>query len=329
MKKMPVEFIHSFAVRNFRKLTGLHTFRFEEGINTITGGNASGKSSFIDAIEFVFNPKNDHKWWHGWELGLEERPTLLEITFTAGGKYHYLRRVVDGGTTTDLHLYVGKKNPEFFRDGDASEYLNQIVSPTHSNVTKIFKTRFTWINATQQYDHFVPRIVSDKTEEIDNRINSLLKDADCDLKEIFTKDGKSYAKFVDDSIIDFEKLSIKEKVLIDSMSNLLSAIIELGENNDSKVLIFDDLERIIGRKFKTLFIDLLQQISNEHSCQIILTSRYHVDKTNRLKLSTDRISRMYNMINANPPYYTRMYNKVFKNLKKFSKKHGGSIDWKK
>ena len=84
MKKMPVDFIHSFAVRNFRKLTGLHTFKFEEGINTITGGNASGKSSFIDAIEFVFNPKNDHKPWHGWELGLEERPTLLEIIFTAG-----------------------------------------------------------------------------------------------------------------------------------------------------------------------------------------------------------------------------------------------------
>ena len=42
---IPIQRIISVACRNFMAFDGLHTFNFDEGVNTIVGGNSSGKSS--------------------------------------------------------------------------------------------------------------------------------------------------------------------------------------------------------------------------------------------------------------------------------------------
>ena len=330
MKKMPVEFIHSFAVRNFRTLTGLHTFRFEKGINTITGGNASTKSSFIDAIEFVFNPSNEHKWWPAWEFGSEPRPTLLEITFTAGSKFHYLRRVANGRQTTDLHLYIGEKNQEFYRDGEAAHYLEQIIPPNLSKTTNISNTRFTWINATQRYADADKRTISDNLQKIDAKINTLLNDTKCDMNEIFSINGISYVKFSDGSEVDFERLSTKEKVFIDRIYNILKTVELQDPKNDSSVLIFDDFERTIGRKFRTIFANLLNQITVDNQFQIILISRYRLENTNLLRVSYNRIPSVYKSINSTSGVMSNRYHNIFKKINSFTFRcEGGKIDWKK
>ena len=47
---IPIERIISVACRNFMAFDDLHTFKFDEGINTVVGGSSSGKSSLVTLI---------------------------------------------------------------------------------------------------------------------------------------------------------------------------------------------------------------------------------------------------------------------------------------
>ena len=49
------------------------------------------------------------------------------MRFIAGDKEHYLRRVMLGDVTTDIHLYVGEGDDhDFYRDGGAIEYFRKL-----------------------------------------------------------------------------------------------------------------------------------------------------------------------------------------------------------
>ena len=45
---IPIQRIISVACRNYMALDGLHTFNFDKGVNTIIGGNSSGKTSLLE-----------------------------------------------------------------------------------------------------------------------------------------------------------------------------------------------------------------------------------------------------------------------------------------
>ena len=44
-QSIPIQRIISVACRDFMAFDGLHTFEFYEGVNTLVGGNSSGKTS--------------------------------------------------------------------------------------------------------------------------------------------------------------------------------------------------------------------------------------------------------------------------------------------
>ena len=49
------------------------------------------------------------------------------MKFLAGGKEHYLRRVMLGETTTDLHLYIEDEDEDiFYRDGEVIDYFKKL-----------------------------------------------------------------------------------------------------------------------------------------------------------------------------------------------------------
>ena len=100
--------IISAACRDFMAFRGFHNFEFKDGINSIVGGNASGKSSLIALIRQALSPQiSSHRGsrWGGDFSGT----SLVELKFMARGKTHYLRRVIqDSDHTTDLHLYIGE-----------------------------------------------------------------------------------------------------------------------------------------------------------------------------------------------------------------------------
>ena len=50
---IPIQKIISVACRNYMAFDGLHTFNFDEGINTIIGSNGSGKSSLVRAVSYT------------------------------------------------------------------------------------------------------------------------------------------------------------------------------------------------------------------------------------------------------------------------------------
>ena len=95
-------------------------------VNTIVGGNSSGKPLLITIISQALSRTFSLIKVDGTtEMTLGE--SLIEMRFIAGDQEHYLRRVLQGSTTTDVHLYVGTgDNQIFYRDGGAMKYLRKL-----------------------------------------------------------------------------------------------------------------------------------------------------------------------------------------------------------
>ena len=59
---IPIQRIISVACRNYMALDGLHTFNFNKGVNTIIGGNSSGKTSLVRVIAQALSDRTTHPW---------------------------------------------------------------------------------------------------------------------------------------------------------------------------------------------------------------------------------------------------------------------------
>ena len=105
---IPIQRIISVACRNYMALDGLHTFNFDRGVNTIIGGNSSGKTSLVRVISQAISERKTHPWGGNWHPTYSTEECLIEMKFIAGDKEHYLRRVMLGDVTPDIHLYVGE-----------------------------------------------------------------------------------------------------------------------------------------------------------------------------------------------------------------------------
>ena len=80
-QKIPVTKIISIACRDFMAFSGVHTFEFDSGINSIIGGNASGKSSLISMITQTLSPETSKRWNKQWYPNNNSDQSLLEIKF--------------------------------------------------------------------------------------------------------------------------------------------------------------------------------------------------------------------------------------------------------
>ena len=145
MLKFSIFRIHSIAIRNFRSLTGLHTFNFESGINVITGGNSSGKSTVMDAVEIALSPSTDHGMFSYWQ-SKSDVASLIEITFTAKEQFHYLRRVIQNDRTTDIHLYVGNEEGIFLQRRRSIRIPRRVRHIYYSELTRKYGIRISWTN---------------------------------------------------------------------------------------------------------------------------------------------------------------------------------------
>ena len=65
-QSIPVQRIISLACRDFMAFDGLHTFEFDEGVNTIVGGNSSGKTSLITIISQALSRTFSLTWGGRW-----------------------------------------------------------------------------------------------------------------------------------------------------------------------------------------------------------------------------------------------------------------------
>ena len=88
---IPIQKIISIACRNFMAFDDFRTFKFDEGVNTIIGGNASGKSSLVTVISQALSKHIRTPWGGRWAQHNNSKESLIEMKFLAGGKEHYLK----------------------------------------------------------------------------------------------------------------------------------------------------------------------------------------------------------------------------------------------
>lgn len=322
MLKFPIFRIHSIAIRNFRSLTGLHTFNFESGINVITGGNSSGKSTVMDAVEIALSPATDHGMFSYWQ-SKSDVASLIEITFTAKEQFHYLRRVIQDDRTTDIHLYVGNERRNFYRDGEASEYLAELGISYYTELTRKYGIRISWTNFPKVYSN--SDVISYKFEDakLNEEVSKVLKECYTDISSIFSVDDAPYVKFEDGSKIRLEQLSTSEIDFIKSIGTLVSYINDVKSENKPTVLIFDDYERDFPPKLRNVFVKVLDSITRDYNWQILITSRFRMENTNHIKLRQNRMPRMYNLLSSNPPYMSQALKSFNSKFKRNFKPGGG------
>ena len=93
---------------------GLHTFEFDEGVNTIVGGNSSGKTSLITIISQALSRTFSLTWGGRWYNRSDIGESLIEMKFIAGDQEHYLRRVLQGEALQLTYIFMsGLEKPNF------------------------------------------------------------------------------------------------------------------------------------------------------------------------------------------------------------------------
>ena len=78
-RSIPIQKIISLACRNYMAFEGLHIFEFEDGVNTIVGGNASGKSCLVSAILQSVSKDTVRRWNSTWPKQFSQKESLIEL----------------------------------------------------------------------------------------------------------------------------------------------------------------------------------------------------------------------------------------------------------
>lgn len=320
IERFPVTRIHSLAVRNFRSINELQTYEFSDGLNTISGGNVDGKSAILNAIRTVLNPHVKHRCSSFWGFGFMGQTSLIEMTFTANEKIHYLRRVIINDLTTDIHLYVGENYSQFYRDGEASEYLMQVIPPSNSILNTPWQVRFGFIRSADSItDEDESNYKFDRVEL--DFVNSLLSLIDIDIKKLYNKKLNTYCVFRDGSETKFQNLSIKEKLFFTLIGNISHNISKVGEDK-TKVVLIDDFDRSLGKELKHCTCEILKVIAKRHDLQIIVTSRHRILDSNNVRIPHNRIPSVYSSVVSNPPYTIKSFSNYMKKYANRRKKGG-------
>jgi len=309
IERFPVTRIHSLAVRNFRSINELQTYEFTDGLNTISGGNMDGKSAILNAIKIVLDPEIKHRCSSFWGFGFMGQTSLIEITFTANQKLHYLRRVISNDNTTDIHLYVGEKYSHFYRDGEASEYLMQIIPPSNSILNTPWQVRFGFIRSSDSMIDDERNYKFDQ-EELEF-VNNLLDLVDTDVKKLYNKKLNTYCVFRDGSETKFQHLSSSEQLFFTLIGNISHNISRVGENK-TKVVLIDDFDRALGKELKHYTCEILRVIARLHDLQIIVTSRHRIADSNNVRIPSKRIPSVYNSVVSNPPFSIKSFSNYMK-----------------
>ena len=285
---IPVQRIISVACRNFMAFDGLHTFEFNEKVNTIVGGNSSGKSLLINIISRVLS-KNffNSKLYNINEM----QEALIEIKFIANDEEHYLRRVLLGDTTTDLHLYVGNDGKQvFYRDGEVIEYLRKLKPISAIDGFEVSRNDFFfWTNGENV--NMNPTFC--KSKDVIQGINQFLPIAHSEVVELHLKENEVMAQYRNGELRYLSTLASSDGKIIFIIAKIYNILKKISNDNSSKVILADELD--IGldvSKIKGLY-DVIKSIADKLDCQFIITTRFVNGRMNPIRINKSIIPRCY------------------------------------
>ena len=278
---IPIEKIIGVACKNFLCFSGLHTFHLKDGVNTIIGSNGSGKSSFIKMILEAFSVETSRNIGSSWFPYNREQHSLIEIKFIHDGEEHYLRRVLKGDDTTDLHLYIGNgENRDFLRDGEVISYLKKF--PCRNMVSYMSKIGQFDIGSYQRALDFWKG-----AREENSAVTSVVEKILFDLENGILKKTNGANKF---SFIPeikkhdlFPLLGSEDGALLLTICMIMACINE-SNNLRSNVILLDNFERGLSKQSVRKINSFLDAISEQLGCQFIITSHYRKERKNVIKL---------------------------------------------
>ena len=333
---IPIQKIISVACRNFMAFEGLHTFEFDEGVNTIIGGNGRGKTSLVTLITQALSTDISQRWNGKWFPNYNPQEALLEIKFIADDQEHYLRRVMLGDTTTDLHLYIGKgEERTFLRDGEVVGYLNKLL-PTYTingfeNSRRDF---FFWARGnTENVSSTFPN-----PKQLIQGVNKFLPLAKGKVVQLRMVQGKVMAEYHNGSLIHLSGLASGDVKIIFVLARIYNIIQNIKADNLSRVILIDEMEVGLDRANIDALYEVVKALASDLDCQFMITSRFVNGRLNPIRVNRAKIPRCYheprpsnfqNILKAmaktssphrifqNPPYTT----------KKFTYKKSGSFKW--
>ena len=293
-QSIPVQRIISVACRDFMAFDGLHTFEFDEGVNTIVGGNSSGKTSLLTIISQALSRTFSLTWSGRWYNRNDIGESLIEMRFIAGDQEHYLRRVLQGSTTTDIHLYVGTgDNQIFYRDGGAMKYLRKLKPiSTIDRFDSSRKDFYLWTNGKTV--RVSPNFLKSKNvTNVINGINRFLPLAHSDVVKLRLIDGDVMAQYRNGDMFHLTTLAggdVKTIFIIAKLYNLLNSIEKDGA---SKVILVDELEIGLDKGKMNGLYDVIKSIADDFDCQFMITTRFVNGRMNPIRVNKKTIPRCY------------------------------------
>ncbi len=288
--EIPIQRIISVACRNFMAFDGLHTFEFNEGVNTIVGGNSSGKTTLVNVILQAVSRSISQAWNSRWH-GNFSQESLIEIKFIADDKEHYLRRVINGDTTTDLHLYIQNGTEHiFYRDGEVVKYLKQIKPvSTIRGFEKSEDDFYFWTTGSKE----VVNPLFSKSKDLIALINRFLPITDTKIDKICVIGGNLMAQYRNGEQRHLSDLASGENNIIFAISKICNMLQHLNSKDLSKVIVIDEMDIGLDKSQINGLYDTISEISELLSLQFIITSRFATGRKNCIRLNGAKIPRCY------------------------------------
>ena len=289
-RSIPIQKIISIACRNYIAFEGLHIFEFEDGVNTIVGGNASGKSCLVSAILQSVSKDTVRRWNSGWTKQFSQKESLIELKFIAGDKEHYLRRLIVGDNTTDLHLYVGNgERRDFYRDGEVLSYFRKL-KPI-STIDMIGTTKrdfFFWTNGRRSSVN----PMFEKSEMVLDQVNRYLPLGTSGITKLCLLDNVVVAE-KNGELTALSALAGGEIRQLFMISKILNIMHRIETEQTSKVIVIDEFEIGLDRPNVDPIYKLMESVAEEYGCQLIITSRFSKGRANPIRLRTPKVRDYY------------------------------------
>ena len=288
---IPITKIVSAACRNFMAFSGLHNFEFDDGINSIIGGNASGKSSLITLISQALTPDTSRRSNPQWYPNNNSDQSLLELKFIADDKPHFLRRVMSGDNTTDLHLYIGEGDgAEFLRDGGVVDYLTKLKPVFMFDDYGISQRNFhSFKSINPPYNSHLPPY----RDELIEKVNKILPLTNSRVSKLVRSGTDVIAEYQDGKTICLSGLSGGNTRIIFVLTKILDLLEEIKEQNLSTVILIDEIGMGLDRSAIRGLNEAIKAISTQHDCQFMITSRFVNGRVNPIRVNRSRIPRYY------------------------------------
>ena len=288
---IPIQRIISVACRNYMALDGLHTFNFDRGVNTIIGGNSSGKTSLVRVISQAISERKTHPWGGSWHPTYSTEECLIEMKFIAGDKEHYLRRVMLGDVTTDIHLYVGEGDErEFYRDGGAIEYFRKLKPITTidgfetSRKDFYFWTSGGTVNVNPLFSKSKGHIAL---------INRFLPMAKSSVRQLQVVGNDVMALQRNGELRHLSMLSGGDGKIIFVIAKIVNLMKGIDKNSLSKVVLIDEIDIGLDKAKLDGLYGVIEELANEYDCQFMITSRFTSGRPNPIRANRASIPRCY------------------------------------